>query len=83
MAQQTLKKALYLLRSGQSRSLRIAANLLDGLPVGGWGETHQAWRQMIGELPVRAMRGYTADEFAESVYEVRNDRYHTREEYSI
>lgn len=75
---QTLKQALYLMTSGQSRSLLSAARSLDGKPLGGWGDTEQARRQLRNELPLRSLRAYTVDEFVDAAYTVHSDRYITR-----
>jgi hypothetical protein len=63
---QTLVQAVYLATSGRSHSLQSARNTMLGLPCGGWAETTQGYRQMLGELPVRSLRAYTADQFLEA-----------------
>ena len=76
MKKQSLKQALYLIETGESESLSRAACYLDGCPVGGWGETTQARRQIVDELPHRELRSYTVSEFIAAVYTVDDtDRY--------
>ena len=78
MAKQTLKKALYLVRSGQNRHLAQAASVLSGCPVQPCGETDQAWRQVTDLLPPRSQREYTVDDFVDAVYLVSEaNRYRT------
>lgn len=76
---QTLKQAIHLARSGKSRDLARAAYYLHGLPVGGWGETSQAMVRIREELPLRADRDYTVGDFVSAAYEVRGDRYYSRD----
>ncbi len=77
MATQTLEQAIHLAKSGKSHELRSAAVALEGLPVGGWGETEQARREgVLGQLPLRSQRSYTIDQFISAVYTVdQADRY--------
>ena len=76
MAKQTLKQAVYLAKSGQSKSLASAANSLLGCPVGGWGETEQAMHRVREELPLRSQRDYTLADFVGAVYTTNSlDRY--------
>lgn len=79
MAKQTLKQALHLGHFGESRGLALALHALDGCPVGGWGETAQARRQIAEELPRRIDRSYTLDDFVDAAYEVDHaDRYRAK-----
>lgn len=65
---QTLIQAVHLATSGKSRDMARAALALDGLPVGGWGETAQAMRQIADYLPMRSCRSYTVGHFVEAIY---------------
>lgn len=67
---QSLAQAKHLVASRKSRAFGRAASYLDGLPVGGWGETEQAMRQIVEELPHRSERAYTVTEFVSAVYTV-------------
>jgi hypothetical protein len=78
MTKQTLAQAIHLARAGKSRALVRAVHALDGKPPGGWGETMQAWREMVGDLPLRSQRDYTADEFVDAVYGVDGGRFRCR-----
>jgi hypothetical protein len=80
MAKQTLKQALHLLTSGKSDALVRAAFALDNIPAGDWPDTQEARRRMIDDLPMRHARAYTADEFADAVYDWSEltGRYRTR-----
>lgn len=65
----TSKKTMYttlrrLSDGTASKSIRIAAYALNGLPVGGWPETQQAMRLIENELP----RGIDCDDFVDAVY---------------
>jgi hypothetical protein len=52
---------------------------LNGCPVGGWGETAQAMRQLAEELPFKADRSYTVNDFVDAAYEVNHaGRYQSR-----
>lgn len=76
---QTLKRALYLARSGQDRELTLAAGALVGCPVGNWGETTQAMQRLREYLPLRQLREYSVDDFIEAAYVVDHaDRYRPR-----
>lgn len=80
MAKQTLKEAVHLAGTGKSRDLARAALALHGKPVGGWGETAQAMRDISEALPLRSLRAYSLEEFIGAVYEVDgSDRYRTKE----
>lgn len=73
---QTLKEAEHLARSGKSKALRSAAVALHGKPVGSWGETQSAMRDLRNDLPLRMLRAYTVDEFVSAIYTVdSSDRY--------
>lgn len=75
---ETLAAALYLAR-GKSKAHARAATALDGCPVGGWGETQQAFQRLEDDLPLRSMRAYTIAEFVAAAYTVDHaDRYRTR-----
>lgn len=65
---QTLKQAIHLATTGHSRNLRRAATALHGCPVGGWGETDQAWRQIEDLLPGHWDRDYTVETFVAAAY---------------
>lgn len=73
MATQTLKQALYLVRSGKSKNLGYAAHRVHGLAAFGslcasdGGLLGQAYRDIEGLLP--GNRAYTTDEWIEAVYE--------------
>lgn len=76
MSKETLKQALYLARR-MERSYAIAANALDGCPVGGWGETQRA-RSLISEV-LTLEREYTIEEFVDAAYTIdTTDRYRTK-----
>lgn len=73
---QSLKQAVTLARSGKSVALVRAAHALEGCPVGGWGETAEARRDIVEYLPARHARSYTLDDFISTVYTVDHaDRY--------
>lgn len=75
---QTLKEAIRLVESGNTHMVR-AATALNGCPVGGWGETTQAWNQMTDYLPRKDRRAYTARDFVIAVYDVTlSDRYSSK-----
>ena len=40
------------------RNLDRALNQLHGCPIGAWGETDQAMRAIVAELPIAALRRY-------------------------
>lgn len=76
MSKQTLKQAIYLATSGESRPMQSAARALDGKPVGGWPDTQQARREVRNALPVPGARSYTVDQFVSALYTVDSlDRY--------
>lgn len=76
MTKQTLKQAIHLATTGESRDLRRAALALDGKPVGGWPETQQARREVRELLPLESLRGYTVLDFIEAAYKLDSaDRY--------
>ena len=57
-----------------------AINGLDGCPVGGWGETDQAWRALLEALPRREERAYGASALVAAVLtEDHAGRYRRRE----
>ena len=68
MAKQSLRTAVRLTQ--RERAYQRAANYMEGLPVGGWAETKQGERQVSEELPFRADRSYTVDDFIFAVYRV-------------
>jgi hypothetical protein len=57
---------------------------LDGCPVGGWGETEQALRQLAEELPLRQLRAYTVHDLVQALYYVdQADRYRWRDNAEV
>lgn len=80
MAKQSLKQALRLTRIPGTDMAR-AAHALDGCPVGGWGETDQAYRRIREYLPRRSERDYSLDEFVDAAYTIDHaDRYRPRDQ---
>jgi hypothetical protein len=76
--QQTIRQAMAATRVDKSNMAR-AACALDGCPVGGWGETAQAMRQIAEYLPSRSERTYSVAEFVAAAYYVDHaDRYRSR-----
>ena len=67
---QTLKQALQLAQSGKDRDLQAAAQILHGLPVGGWPETQERIRQLRELLPGHWARDYTTSQFIDAAYRV-------------
>jgi hypothetical protein len=64
----------------RDRAITRALGGLTGCPVGGWGETRQAYRRLLDELPRRSERSYTVDELvAKSLRVDSADRYRWRE----
>jgi hypothetical protein len=53
----------------------MALGILDGTPVGGAGETVQAYRQLRDLLPARRNRTYTADQFSGAVWATESGRH--------
>lgn len=75
---QTLRTAVRHARK-EGHPLCRAIEQLVGCPVGGWGETDQAMRQVREELPFRAERRYTlGDLIAAVVEEGPSGRYQRR-----
>jgi len=75
---QTLRTAVRHARK-EGHPLCRAINGLVGCPVGGWGETDQAMRQVREELPFRAERRYTLGDLIAAVVEEGLDgRYQRR-----
>lgn len=70
---QTLKQALHLAATGESKSLARAARALDGKPEGGWGQTEGATRDMENDLPGRWARSYSLAEWIEATHEIVPD----------
>ena len=67
---QTIKTAL------TKPVIRRALNGLVGCPVGGWGETQQAMRRIVDELPHRQDRAYHVDDLVAAALVVNHaDRY--------
>jgi hypothetical protein len=78
---QTLAQAVYLVRTGRSRSLIRGLGQLVGCPEGGWAETSQGWSRLHDELPRRDEREYTADQLVEACLRLDHaDRYRWRDE---
>lgn len=76
---QTLRQALTAIDDPRS-DMKYAAAALRGCPVGGWGETDQAMRQIVEILPHRSMREYSLDDFVAAAYCVDgSERYRSRE----
>jgi hypothetical protein len=74
----TLPQALATIRTQPTCSLARACQL-DGLPVGGWGETAQARSRLVEALPWRTDRDYTADDLIAALYAIDSaDRYQRR-----
>ena len=72
----TLNAAIYIARNNKSRNLGRALNQLAGCPVGAWGQTEQARRAIVNELPLRAQRDYTVDQLIDSLFTVNKaERY--------
>ncbi len=69
---QTLEQALHLARTGESKRLARAANVLDGLPVGGWPSTNEAMHRLVDDLPFRAEREYTREQFIARAYTIEH-----------
>ncbi len=74
MPKQTLTQALHLARTGKDRQLRRAARRLHGLPEGGWAETEQAMREIMGLLPFSFQRDYTLGEWVAATHYVVPDK---------
>jgi hypothetical protein len=75
---ESLKKRVYLITSRKAANAGVYYGLR-GCPVGGWGETQQAWRQIHDELPWRRDRAYTMEQLIACLYEVDfADRYAAR-----
>lgn len=77
---QTLSQAAHnavVTRNGApiSRPLYVASTALHGCPVGSWPETEQARRVIADQLPHRAQRSYTVDEFVALCYAIERGRY--------
>jgi len=52
---------------------------LDGCPVGGWGETQQALRQLAEDLPLKSERTYSVQQVVDALYDVDSaGRYRVR-----
>jgi hypothetical protein len=68
MTKQTLKGAVYLAVSGQSKGLQRAAAYLHGKPEGGWPETMQARHNIEEDLPGHWARAYTVQQFIDALY---------------
>ena len=69
-AAKTIKTAL------KRPAIRRALNGLVGCPVGGWGETAQARRALVDELPLRALRNYSVGDLVEAALSLDHaDRY--------
>lgn len=76
---QTLDQALTIARTSPKSGPARAARALDGLPVGGWGETAQAIRRLDEQLPGHWERDYTTADFIGRAYTVdENERYRSR-----
>lgn len=58
-----------------SRPLYVASTALHRCPVGSWGETEQARRTIANQLPPRAKRSYTIEQWIERFYSVERGRY--------
>lgn len=84
MEKQSLDQAVFLARTGKSEDMARAARCLNGLPVGGWAETEQAFMRLAEYLPQPHCRAYTVAELVDQLYEVRganawaDGRYYTR-----
>ena len=63
----TLEQALYLIHS-RTGSLHLHASL-DGLPVGGWGETQQAIDRLDDALP--RDRDFSLADLIHALYDIR------------
>lgn len=66
MTSQTLTQAIFVARK-PGTCLHRAINGLVGCPIGGWGETDQARRRVVDELPRRSERDWTASQLIEAV----------------
>lgn len=65
----------------KSANIRRALGCLVGCPAGGWGETQQARRQVIEEIPHRELRSYSVDELISAALVLDHaDRYRWRDE---
>lgn len=73
MHRQTLREALHLASTGKSKHLASAARALHGKPEGGWPETMERYREMVGDLPYRDQRAYTVAEWVEATHELVPD----------
>lgn len=58
-----------------SRPLYVASIALHGCPVGSWGETEQARLVIADQLPPRAKRSYTIEQWVDRCYTIERGRY--------
>jgi len=76
---QSLQAAIRIGYAGHDRGLAIATTLLHGCPVGGWGETTRAFRQISDALPATWKRDYTIHDWVDAVYSIDDaQRYRRR-----
>lgn len=64
----------------RARKIRTALNQLVGCPVGGWGETDQAWRYLGDVVPWKTERDYTVAQLVDYALDGRGAFYTWRNE---
>lgn len=78
MKKQTIAAAIHRANENHNDMTR-AALVLDGCPVGGWGETQQAMQRLRELLPSREARSYSVEDFIDAVYRIdAADRYRSK-----
>lgn len=65
----TLDQALFLARTGRSKSLRLAAFRMHGIPIND-GRIDEAWNDLAGWLPHRSERDFTINDWVRATNRV-------------